>query len=1399
MKINYLCIFVILLAAMNARGQTPVSVGAGSYASFPPSSQTTNQNGLDTFITRQKIYVAENKKNMPIPTNDWWTDLIINGKNAGQLWAYPLVPHPRANGFSIQFPNKLIANGGSLNMDGGVSMTVTAPGYVPDKAIAKDWSDWGLVISLPDSAANKGIDVTMAHGVPFTWVETHGINPAFSFDRDAVYLNSDGSPLQFPTTRSFVVQTDGKYFGIHLDGKASAMIEGQQYVILDLGTSQSISKISLNWENAYASAYSLQTSNDEQQWNTIYTRTGGTGGLENIDVSGNGRYVKLVLTERGSNFGYSLFEFQVFNGATLISQNVPVEVSSTQDAFIASNINDGNTGTRWGSDFNQKPGLVLNTGNSPSFFVISALTSPADLDTFENYAFNKVTDTKFAYNYDIAGGKVAVNWNVTTVNLKGEAPGNTLQGFLPHLYADAANTINFTPYNYVTNHGTLKTAVGSSFSFTWDFGGVLPGYNAPFRDSTNAHPYDAKLMFDMISQFAKRNDFADDTYWGGKDLVNFAKYTLMAKQTNHQAFEELKEKTKQRLVDWLTYTPSEPHHYFARYDRWGALIGFDQSYGSAEFTDNHFHYGYLMTACALYGMVDPEFLTQYGDMIKLVGKQYANWQRNDTWTPYFRTLDPWIGHSYAGGTSSGSGNNQESSSEAMQSWIGLFLVGDMLGDQDMRAAGAFGYTSESYSVLEYWFDWKRRNFPPDYAYKMAAIVSNQGSGHQTFFGDSPIFVHGIEYLPILPGFKYFARDTTWAASEYADLMQESLQREGKTTETQFGLDWANVALGFKQFSDPGYVAAYIENNVKLPANDPNNLLNEKTTGITYYYTHADQNLGTFSFKYHTDFPSSSVFEKNGKFAYAVAYNPGTSDKTCNIFDNNGKKIGSFNVAARQLVTYPTLPTTGNSPDGCYISTALRASASSGNAAIAIDGDQGSRWESAFSDPQYITIDLGVLTRINQVTLSWENASAKNYYLLGSVDSLKWDTIAVKTNMPLGARTDTIGNLNLKYRYLQMLGTARNTPYGYSIYEFQVCGSAADSDPAVQLPALIEAESFTAMSGLQVETNNDAGGGQDVGYTDVGDWMEYRVNAPSAGKYLFKFRVASPQNTGKIELLSDGISLGFVTVPNTGGWQNYASVLDTVFLKQGVQTLRLSVAGAGFNTNWINISQPKTTFGRHIEAESFIAQQGIQTEPTNDIEGGLDVGYIDPGDWLDYHVDIPAAGDYKISYRVASPYDSGIIQFQSGSAVLATTSIPDTKGYQNWVTVITTVHFSATGPQTFRLSALGGNFNINWLDVDATDSNAFSMLGTVKSFASAVIQQDQQLPTGEDPVIYPNPASGTVNLLYGKSGPYFITDKFGKTWQKGNLSVGKNTLDISTLTPGLYIFRIKGKGFKLLVN
>ena len=265
---------------------------------------------------------------------------------------------------------------------------------------------------------------------------------------------------------------------------------------------------------------------------------------------------------------------------------------------------------------------------------------------------------------------------------------------------------------------------------------------------------------------------------------------------------------------------------------------------------------------------------------------------------------------------------------------------------------------------------------------------------------------------------------------------------------------------------------------------------------------------------------------------------------------------------------------------------------------------------------------------------------------------------------------------------------------------------------------IEAESYINSYGVQKEPTTDAGGGQDVGYIDTGDWMDYNVSVSSSGTYAVNLRVASP-NGGQFQIRnSSGTVLATVTVPNTGGWQNWQTVSANIAMNAGSQTVRIYSASNGWNFNWWEISNsptttttipppppPPTSTGTiHIEAENYISMSGVQTESTTDAGGGQDVGYIDTGDWMDYNVNLTAAGTFPVNLRVASPNGSQLQIKNSAGAVLATVSIPATGGWQNWQTVTASVTLPA-GSQVLRVYASSNAWNINWWEIGASGTTS----------------------------------------------------------------------------------------------
>lgn len=157
----------------------------------------------------------------------------------------------------------------------------------------------------------------------------------------------------------------------------------------------------------------------------------------------------------------------------------------------------------------------------------------------------------------------------------------------------------------------------------------------------------------------------------------------------------------------------------------------------------------------------------------------------------------------------------------------------------------------------------------------------------------------------------------------------------------------------------------------------------------------------------------------------------------------------------------------------------------------------------------------------------------------------------------------------------------------------------------QTSTLIQAEDYSAMSGVQVEATTDTGGGSNVGDTETGDWMAYNnVNFPTTGTYLIEYRVASGVTGGKLssDLNGGTIILGNVDVPNTGGWQNWQTVTQNVSVTAGTYNFGIYIQNTGMNINWIRITKvgagaPAATI---VENETAAVDLHVYPNPTSDV-------------------------------------------------------------------------------------------------------------------------------------------------------------------------------------------------------
>ncbi|OEJ98477.1 hypothetical protein A8C32_04485 [Flavivirga aquatica] len=194
----------------------------------------------------------------------------------------------------------------------------------------------------------------------------------------------------------------------------------------------------------------------------------------------------------------------------------------------------------------------------------------------------------------------------------------------------------------------------------------------------------------------------------------------------------------------------------------------------------------------------------------------------------------------------------------------------------------------------------------------------------------------------------------------------------------------------------------------------------------------------------------------------------------------------------------------------------------------------------------------------------------------------------------------------------------------------------------------------------------------------------------------------------------------------------------------------------------------------IEAENYDNMSGVKIE--NSSEGNKNVGYIDNNDWMEYCIEIPQNGDYKIDLRVASISNNGKFEIKIDGATDTSLNVQNTGGWQNWTTISSNKINIPSGKHTLRIYATKGGFNVNWLRVNSIDNasdTTLSVLKTELELSKTLVLQNP-IKLGEYPMVLKN------NLSIKDVNIFSIN---GVLLQKAKII--NNRIDFRFLSRGVY--------------
>ena len=852
-----------------------------------------------------------------------------------------------------------------------------------------------------------------------------------------------------------------------------------------------------------------------------------------------------------------------------------------------------------GSVWNQSGSTYTSTLNGKTYWSMAMLPqNTSNVSTvaqeLKKYAYVFPTNTSTSWNYDESSSKLTTTFTVST-DIKEGSETNMLLGLLPHQwYNTSSNSPVPNAYTYGSVRGELKMLAGNSFTVENTFKGILPTvpYLANYSNGFNPSELDAKIVQIENDGLATWTD----SYNEGQVLNRLIQTARIADQTgNIVARDKMIATVKDRLEDWLTYNSGEKAFLFYYNNTWSAMLGYPSGHGQdTNINDHHFHWGYFIHAAAFMEQFEPGWSSKWGEMINILIRDAASYDRNDTLFPFLRNFSPYAGHSWANGFATfPQGNDQESTSESMQFASSLIHWGTITENNTIRDLGIYIYTTEQTAVEEYWFDVYERNFQATQQYSLVSRVWGNSYDNGTFWTADIEAAYGIEMYPIHGGSFYLGHNQQYAQKLWAEIEANTVVLNNQEhPNLWYDTYWKYLSMTNPQKAVDLY-NDYPERSLKFGISDAQ----------TYHWLHSVNAMGVVDASITADYPIAIVFKQNDETTY-VAHN--YSDSQITVTFSDGFQLV---VPANQMKT---------------------------NRDVNVSGVLSSDFAHAFPNG---SVNLAVDVTGNDIT-KVEFYDGTNF-------------IGQDATAPFEFRANNL-TLGVHGFYAKIY---INDEFNVSnIIEVQVGEQVSYTGAPHVIPGEIEAGFYDKFEGgigqgiayvdtsvgnngdFRTEENIDAiivnGEGATVGWNSAGEWMEYTVDVQTAGVYDLSFRYASGNESGGgpfyFEIDGNKVSPD-ISVSYTSDWDAWQTQnVPNIELTEGENILRLFIENGEFNIG-------KMTFS-YKSALSFVPPIA---------NAGTNVSVILPSSTavLDGSASNDPEGE-DISYNWEQIYGPSIIAFES---------------------------------------------------------------------------------------------------------------------------------------------------------